>query len=73
MSKFTQKTHRHVGELSSKYAYDKDGKQFENDIRQRMEDGEKLYNDFIEWMKEKKVDPLKFRDLFMRYYEDFIK
>ncbi len=73
MSKFSQKRYRNVGELSSKYAYDKDGKQFEADIRRHIEEGEKLYKEFVEWMKSKNVTPDTFRGLFRKYYEEFIE
>lgn len=72
MSKFSQKRYRNVGELSSKYAYDRDGKQFEADIQRHIDEIEQLYVDFVEWMKSKNVNPAKFRGLFKRYYEEFI-
>lgn len=62
ISKYSQKRYRNVGELSSKYAYDKDGKQ-----------AEKLYIKFKEFMKSEGVTPDKFRALFRRYYDEFIK
>lgn len=73
MSKFSQKRYRNVGELSSKYAYDKNGTQFERDIQRHIEENEKLYTEFKEWIKTKGVTPDKFRALFSRYYEEFIK
>ena len=73
MSKFSQKVYRNVGELSSKYAYDRDGKQFEADIQRHIEETEKLYVEFVKWMKNKGVTPDKFRALFRRYYDEFIK
>lgn len=73
MSKFSQKRYRNVGELSSKYAYDKDGSQFERDIQKHIDESEQLYRDFVEWLKSKSVTPDKFRGLFRRYYEEFIE
>ena len=73
MSKFSQKVYRNVGELSSKYAYDKEGKQFEADIQRHIDESEKLYVEFVEWMKNKGVTPDKFRALFSRYCDEFIK
>lgn len=68
------KTRTHgVGEVSSKYGYDRDGKQFEADIQKHFEDGERLYAEFVEWMKTKEVVPDKFRSLFMRYYKEFVE
>jgi hypothetical protein len=73
VSKFSQKRYRNVGELSSKYAYDKDGTQFESDIQKHLDESEILYTDFKEWIKSKGVTPDKFRGLFRRYYDEFIK
>lgn len=73
MSKFSQKRYRNVGELSSKYAYDKDGSQFERDIQKHIDESEQLYRDFIEWLKTNGVTPDKFRGLFRRYYDEFIE
>lgn len=73
MSKFSQKKYRNVGELSSKYAYDKTGEQFETDIQRHNKEIEHLYIDFVGWMKVKNVTPEKFRKLFARYYDEFIK
>lgn len=72
MSKFSQKRYRNVGELSSKYAYDRDGRQFEADIQRHIDETEQLYTDFKEWIKARNVTPDKFRGLFRRYYEEFI-
>lgn len=62
---------RHVGEVSSKYGYCPE--QFEIDVQRHIEEGEKLYKDFIEFMKSHAVDPRKFRELFHKYYEEFIE
>ena len=62
-----------VGEVSSKYGYDKDGSQFEADVQKRFEEYESLYADFVEWMRSKNVDPRKFRSMFMRYHEEYVK
>lgn len=62
-----------VGEVSSKYGYDRDGSQFEADIKAHQERNEVLYKLFVEWMKEQNVEPEKFRYMFTRYYEDFLK
>ena len=61
---------RSVGEPSSKYAYNPE--QFEKDIKKAETEGQQLYEDFIEFMKSHSVDPEQFRDLFRRYYEEFI-
>lgn len=61
-----------IGEVSSKYGYDKDGSQFEKDIQEHLEQYESLYQEFVEWMKSKDVDPRKFRSMFVRYYDEFM-
>ena len=73
MSKFSQKSYRNVGEPSSKYAYDKNGTQFEADIKAQIERTEQLYNDFVQFMKERNVIPCELRLMFTRYYEEFLK
>lgn len=62
-----------VGEVSSKYGYSNGGDKFERDLQKRYEDGEALYAEFKAWMKSKGVDPRKFRELFLRYYDEFIE
>jgi hypothetical protein len=73
VSKFRNKPYRNVGDPSSKYGYDKDGKQFEADIQAHIESYENLYREFKNWMKSKDVTPDVFRRLFVRYYDEFIK
>lgn len=67
------KAYRNVGDPSSKYGYDKDGKQFEADIQKHIDDHEKLYEEFKEWMKSKNVTPNQFRSLFRKYYDEFVE
>lgn len=64
---------RNVGEPSSKYGYDRDGSQFEADIKAAAERAETLYSEFVEWMKQKDVSPVYFRQMFSRYYKEFIE
>lgn len=66
------KSYKSVGDPSSKYGYDKNGVQFQADIQKHIDDYEKLYEDFKEWMKCKNVTPDAFRNLFKKYYEEFI-
>lgn len=73
MSKFNLKCKSGIGDPSSKYGYDKDGKQFEADIKKHIDDSERLYSEFKEWLKSKNVTPEKFRALFSRYYTEFIE
>lgn len=62
-----------IGDPSSKYAYDRDGKQFEADIQHSVDKHKQLYADFKEWLKSKNVTPEEFRQLFRQYYEEFIE
>ena len=60
-----------IGEPSSKYGYNPE--KFNEDMQRHADEIEALYNDFKNWMIKKNVDPMKFRGLFRRYYEDFIE
>ena len=64
---------RNVGEPSSKYGYDRDGKQFEADLKAHAERGEFLWNEFISFMKSHEVTPGELRSMFTRYYEEFLE
>lgn len=66
-------TSRSVGEVSSKYGYSNGGDLFERDLQRRYEESEVLYAEFKTWMNSKGVDPRKFRELFLRYYDEFIE
>lgn len=72
MSKFRMKPYKSVGDPSSKYGFDKSGKQFEADIQSHIDESERLYTEFKEWIKKKQVTPDKFRYLFRKYYDEFI-
>ena len=62
-----------IGEPSSKYGYDRDGSQFIADMEAGRERYERLWTDFVEFMKSHDVKPSDFRRLFVRYYEEFIQ
>ena len=62
-----------VGELSSKYAYDRDGKQFEADVQRHIEKSNKLYAEFVEWMENHGVTSNILGGLFRCYYEEFVE
>ncbi len=62
-----------VGETSSKYGYSNGDELFEQDIKRHIEEYESLWEEFVTWMKSKDVVPMKFRYMFMRYYDEFIK
>lgn len=66
-------TFRRVGEVSSKYGYSNGGVLFERDLQRRCDEHEALYAEFRCWMKAKGVDPRVFRELFLRYYDEFIE
>ena len=74
MSKYVCKFVKNgIGDPSSKYAFDRNGKRFEADIQRHIDESETLYVEFVEWMKNKGVTPDKLRALFSRYYDEFIK
>ena len=60
-----------IGEVSSKYGYDRDGSQFETDIKAHQERNAALYEAFVGWMKAQNVTPDQLRYMFTRYYEEF--
>lgn len=64
---------RRVGEVSSKYGYSNGGNLFERDLQKHHEENEDLYAEFKAWMRSKNVDPRRFRELFLRYYDEFIE
>lgn len=71
--KCTFAKHGKVGEVSSKYGYDKDGKQFEADIQASLDREEYLWRAFVSFMKEHAVDPRELRGMFTKYYNEYIK
>ena len=62
-----------IGEPSSKYGYDRDGSMFEADIKRHIEENERLYKEFVDWMKERNVDPETVRRMFIKFYYEFIE
>ena len=69
----TYKPHRvwqrhKVGNASSKYDFNPD--QFEKDIEEHRVRSEKLWKDFVGWMKQNEIDPKRIRYLWMRYLEE---
>lgn len=62
-----------VGEVSSKYGYDKGGAQFNADMEKHRARAEYLWSEFVEFMKSHDATPQDFRTLFTRYYDEFIK
>lgn len=67
-----RETTRNVGDPSSKYAYDRDGKQFEADIQAAVERNKFLWSEFIKFMKDHDVTPSELRYMFTKYYEEFL-
>lgn len=70
MSKFSQKTYRNVGELSSKYAYDKNGKQFEADIQAHIDRARENYAALIDFAKVRGITPQELKKMLMRLIEE---
>ena len=70
MSKFSQKLHRNFGELSSKYAYDKDGKQFEADIQAHIDRARENYEALIEFAKERGLTPGDLKKMLITLIEE---
>lgn len=62
-----------IGETSSKYGHAGGGDAFIADLEAAKERSEKLWMEFIDFMKSRNVDPRILRELFTRYYEEFLK
>ena len=71
MSKFSQKQYRNVGELSSKYAYDRDGKQFEADIQGHIDRAKNNYNALINFAKDHDLEPRQLKTMLIKLIEEF--
>lgn len=63
---------RNVGDPSSKYGYDPTGERFSADIQAHIERGEYLWNEFVKFMQSLDVSPSELRQMFTRYYEEFL-
>lgn len=72
MNVCTQARNGSVGETSSKYGYPGGGEAFIADLEAAKERSEKLWSDFVDFMKSHNVDPRVFRGLFIRYREEFL-
>lgn len=59
-----------AGEVSSKYGLRPE--LFEQDIAERAEKDSRLYAEFIEWMRQREMDPETVRRMFVSFYYDFI-
>lgn len=70
MSKFSPKIYRNVGELSSKYAYDKHGKQFEADIQAHIDRYHDNYNALIRFAKERGIIPSELKKMLLKLIEE---
>ena len=66
-------TTKNVGDPCSKYGYDRDGSQFEADIKAHEERYNFLWDEFVGFMKSHEVAPSELRTMFTRYYEEFLK
>lgn len=62
-----------VGETSSKYGYSNGGDLFMKDIQSHEERYNFLWNEFLDFMKSHDVRPSELRNMFTRYYEEFLK
>ena len=66
-------TTRNVGDPCSKYGYDRNGSQFAADIAAAEKRYTENWEAFVEFMQSRDVDPRAFRNMFTRYYEEFLK
>ncbi len=71
MAKFRNKPYKNVGDPSSKYGYDKGGKQFEKDIKAHIQRSEENYSALIEFAKSRGLTPESLRKLLFRLIQEF--
>ena len=62
-----------VGETSSKYGYPNGAELFEKDIKAKQERAERLWAEFVDFMKSRDITPSELRGMFVRYYEEFLQ
>lgn len=60
-----------TGDPSSKYGLHPE--RFEEDIHRNHEKYESLYGEFVQFMKDHHADPRTFREMWIRYYKEFIE
>lgn len=73
MKKCTVAQNNKVGETSSKYGYPGGGDLFIADCNKRAERYAFLWKEFVDFMKSHDVRPDELRQMFARYYEEFIE
>lgn len=59
--------------MSSKYGYPNGAELFEKDIRAKQERAERLWAEFVCFMKSRDITPSELRGMFVRYYEEFLQ
>lgn len=62
-----------VGETSSKYGYAGGGEQFEADVKAHEERYNFLWGEFVAFMRLHKVVPAELREMFTRYYDEYLQ
>lgn len=73
MKKCTVAKNNKVGETSSKYGYPGGGDLFIADCQAHEARYKFLWNEFVGFMKSHDVRPDELRQMFTRYYEEFIE
>jgi hypothetical protein len=71
LAKFRSKPYKSVGDPSSKYGYDKAGKQFEKDIQAHTQRHEENYSALIEFAKNRGLTPEDLRRLLFELIQNF--
>jgi hypothetical protein len=61
-----------VGEVSSKYGYPGGDDRFISDMQAHEARYNYLWGEFVEFMKSHNVIPSELREMFTRYYEEFL-
>lgn len=64
---------KRIGDPSSEFGMPDGGERFNKKIQQRKERYDYLWAEFVKFMDGHNVRPDEFRNMFLRYYEEFIK
>lgn len=61
-----------IGDPSSEYGMPNGGERFAEALQKKQERSAHLWGEFVEFMHQHDVTPSELREMFTRYYEEFI-
>ena len=62
-----------IGDPSSEFGYSDGGERFDKKIQQKTERSEWLWGEFVSFMKDHEVVPSELREMFTRYYKEYVE